>query len=151
VLEYDFEESVTCWVCLTSRALERALNEELEPHGITFPQWQVLGWLAFEGELTQSQLAERMRIEAPTLAGILDRMERDEWISRETDPADRRKKVVRPADRVQPVWAKIVAAARRVRARATRGMSPEEVELLHGLLVRMRDNLNQDSPSPECK
>jgi MarR family transcriptional regulator, transcriptional regulator for hemolysin len=141
VLKYDFEQSIACWVCRTARAFELALNDELEPLGITYRQWQALGWLAFEGELTQNQLAERMKIEAPTLVGILDRMERDGWIVRAPAKSDRRKKIIRPTPRVQPVWSKITAAARRVRQRALRGVPVKDVERTIGLLEKVLDNL----------
>lgn len=144
MLEYDFQESVTYWVCMTSRALERALNEELAPHGITMQQARVLGWLALDGTLTQSQLAERLQVEPPTLAGILDRMERDGWIKREPGTEDRRKKLVSPTPRVQPVWAQITACGRRVRARATREVSPEDLETVKRVLANVRNNLESD-------
>jgi MarR family transcriptional regulator for hemolysin len=141
VLQYDFEESITYWVWTTAHAFERALNEELAPHGITFRQAQVLGWLALEGEVSQARLAECMRIEAPTLAGILDRMERDGWILRVPSATDRRKKLVRPAPRVEPVWRKIATCGRRVRARATQGLDPAEVRRLMHLLAQIQSNL----------
>lgn len=82
MLEHDFEESVVCFMGRTARAFEKAINEELLPLGITFQQWQILAELALEGELYQFQLADRLQIQPPTLVGILDRMERDGWISR---------------------------------------------------------------------
>ena len=82
MLHYDFEDSLGYWVCITSHALRRALNAELTREGISFRQWEVLAWIALEGELSQAQLAERLGIEAPTLVGILDRMERDGWLER---------------------------------------------------------------------
>jgi MarR family transcriptional regulator for hemolysin len=145
MLEHDFHESIGCWVVLTSRAFERALNDELAPHGITFPQWQVLGWLAFDGELTQAQLAQRMRVEAPTLVGILDRMERDGWISRQPAPDDRRKKLIQPCPKVKPIWETVMAACRRVRARALQGVEPEDVEHVKNVLQKIRENLNAES------
>jgi MarR family transcriptional regulator for hemolysin len=144
VLEHDFQESVGCWVGLTARAFERAVNDELAPLGITFPQWQVLGWLAFEPDLSQTQLAQRMRVEAPTLVGILDRMERDGWITRQPAPDDRRKKLVRPMPKVQPVWEQIMAACRRVRAQALQGIEAEELQQVKGVLERIRQNLTAD-------
>lgn len=143
MLKYDFEKSIAYWVCRTSRAFEQALNEELEPLGITYRQWQALGWLAFEGELTQNQLAERMNIEAPTLVGILDRMERDGWIVRAPAATDRRKKIIRPTDRVEPVWNKITAAARRVRQRAVHGIPEREVQRIMRLLETIQNNLRE--------
>src|SRR6185295_6408164 len=106
-LPYDFEQSVGCWLTRTSQAYERALNNELAPAGITFRQVQVLGWLAYQEELSQSELADRMHVEPPTLVGILDRMERDGWISRHDCPTDRRKKLIHAEAQAEPVWAEI--------------------------------------------
>lgn len=143
MLRYDFDQSLIFWINSTSHMLERALNEELAPHGITYRQWQVLGWLALEGELTQVALSERMQLEAPTLAGILGRMERDGWIERHACPGDRRKKLLRPTPRVAPVWETIADAARRVRARAARGLAPEQLQTLHEILDTIQQNLHK--------
>jgi MarR family transcriptional regulator for hemolysin len=126
--------------------MERALNEELAPQGITFRQFQVLGWLALEGGgLSQTDLAERMNIEPPTLVGILDRMEREGWISREGCPDDRRRKIIRPQPKAEPVWSKMVASARRVRARATQGMDELQIRTLMQLLGQMQENLSAEN------
>ena len=85
MLEYDFENSVGYWICQASHAFQRAFNEELAPQGVTYRQAQVLGCLALEGRLSQTDLADRMRIEPPTLVGILDRMEQGGWIRRGGD------------------------------------------------------------------
>jgi MarR family transcriptional regulator for hemolysin len=141
VLEYDFENSVGFWICQASHALQRAFNEELAPQGITWRQCQVLGCLALEGPLSQTDLAERMRIEPPTLVGILDRMERDGWIRRDADKHDRRKKRIHPEAAAKPVWSKIVACAKRVRAKATRGLSQQDLGQLKRLLTQVQQNL----------
>jgi len=141
MLDYDFDRSVAYWVVMTAHAFERALNDELAPHGITYRQWQVLAWLALEGELSQVQLAERMRIEPPTLVGILDRMERAKWVLRRSCPVDRRRKLISPAPQAKPIWSKVVAGARRVRARATSGLSAAETRRLKNTLEKIRANL----------
>jgi MarR family transcriptional regulator for hemolysin len=130
--------------------MERAINEELAAHGITYPQWQVLAWLSLAGgALSQVQLAERLQVEPPTLAGILDRMERNGWIVRESDPTDRRRKLVRPAeDRVAPVWRKMVACAHRVRARATAGIDPHALDCTMRTLATVLANLDSAAPLP---
>ena len=141
MLEHDFHDSIGCAVAMTAQALERALNEELAPHGITYRRWQVLGWLALRGEITQTELAGLMRIEPATLVGVLDRMERDGWITRQVSGTDRRKKFIRPTWRVEPVWKKITAACRRVRARATAGLTPKQLERTKDVLALMQNNL----------
>jgi MarR family transcriptional regulator for hemolysin len=141
VLEHDFEQSIGYWSHMVSRAFERALNEELAPHGITLRQSQVLGWLALDRELTQTQLADRLRIEPPTLVRILDRMEDAGWIARHSDPDDRRKKLIRATRRVKPVWARILECIRQVRARALEGIAPEDVQTARLVLQKLHDNL----------
>jgi len=138
---YDFQSSVGYWICQTSRAFERAMNDELAPRGITYRQAQVLWHLAHEASLSQSDLAERMRIEPPTLVGILDRMEREGWIRREGDINDRRRKLVTALGKARPVWSQIVACADRVRARATDGLQPHELQAMRDLLKHILNNL----------
>ena len=141
MLTYDFEESIGYWLILSSQAYRRVISEELAPHGITFRQAQVLGWLVHLGELSQAELADRMEIEPPTLAGVIDRMERDQLISRRQCSKDRRKKLVRINSQAAPVWTKITAAGRRVRAHAATGLTSEEVSELKRLLAIVHGNL----------
>lgn len=143
VLKHDFEESIGYWLVIGAQAFQRALNEELAPHGVTFRQAQVLGWLALEGEMSQNELAAKMMIEPPTLVGILDRMERDGWISRIACPSDRRKKMIVVNRAAEKVWGKIVACAKRVRARAVQGLTSEEIETLKRLVRQVQANLNE--------
>lgn len=49
------------------------------------------------GPLTPSALARRTGLHAATLTGILDRLEKGGWISRERDPEDRRAVLLRDA------------------------------------------------------
>lgn len=136
VLSHDPRGSITYWVISTAHALERVLNELLAPLDITFRQAEVLVYLAMEGTMSQSEMARRMGIVAPTLAGIVARMERSGWIIREACPHDRRKKLLRPTPRAEPVWSQILEQAALVRARAGRGVPPEELaRLIQGLAV----------------
>jgi MarR family transcriptional regulator for hemolysin len=141
VLVYDFDESVGYWLTMATQAFHRAVSEEVAPHGITYRQSLVLAWLALEGDLSQAELATKMMVEPPTLVGILDRMERDGWITRNSCPSDRRKKLIRATSAAEPVWEKIAEGGRRVRARATEGLSEEELETLKQLLGRVNRNL----------
>ena len=141
MLRIDFENSVGFWIFSTKHELSRVLNEELAAHGITHRQWEVLAWTSLDPELSQCQLAERMSIEAPTLVGVLDRMERDGWIQRVPAEHDRRKKIIRATAKVEPVWNRMVDCAHSVRARATAGVSQSELDLLRDVLARIRANL----------
>ena len=145
MLQHDFHQSIGYWLTITTQGYHRAVSEELLPHGITYRQSMVLGWLALEGELSQTELANKMMVEPPTLVGILDRMERDGWISRHNCPSDRRKNLIRANPAAEPVWEQIVECATRVRARAVEGLSERQLETLKELLRRVGQNLRVEA------
>ncbi len=141
LLQYDFEESVGYWVVMTAHSFQRALNKELFRHGITYRQWQLLAWLALEGAQPQAELAEKMDVDPATLVSVLGRMQRDGWIRREGCSTDRRKRLIHPTEKSKPVWDKGVHCARRVRAQATQGFTPDQMSIVKEMLAAMRENL----------
>jgi MarR family transcriptional regulator for hemolysin len=143
VLDNDFQETLGHGLCKVAHLFERAMRDELDPQGITFRQCQVLAWLALEGEMSQVELADRMSIEPPTLVGVLDRMERDGLLTRKSDPHDRRRKIIAPSPKAEPVWKKIIACGDRVEARARRDLSPRQFEALKELLGIVERNLHR--------
>ena len=147
-MKYDFESSVGYWVTIVSLAYRKALNEELAPHGITFRQSQVLGWLVHDGVLSQSSLAAKMEVEAPTLKGLVDRMEAAGWVKRCNCMDDRRKKLIRMTSAAEPVWQKIADCARKVRREATAGLNRDETNQLLHLLRTVHNNLILRSEVP---
>jgi MarR family transcriptional regulator for hemolysin len=148
MLDYDFEESVGYWVTMTSHAIRRAIDLELAKENITFRQFEVLAWIALEGEQSQVELAERLGIEAPTLAGILSRMERDGWLERYGCPEDRRRKRIRVTPKAEAVWVRMADCCWRVRAKATEGITPEELENFKRICQQLRANVE---PEPHSK
>lgn len=141
MLQYDFDESVGYWVAVTAHAIRRALDVELSREGITFRQWEVLAWLSIAGEQSQVELADRLGIEAPTLAGILARMERDGWLERRCCEVDRRRKLLRATEKAEMVWTRVVECCRTVRARATEGIASEDLKKLKAICEKIRANL----------
>lgn len=146
MLQYDFEESVGYWLASAHHAYMRVLNERLEPHGITYRQAQLLGYLVKDGAMSQSELASRMLIEPPSLVGILDRAEEAGLIERRSCNNDRRRKLIHTMPAAEEVWAKIVACGRDIRRQALQGLDAQEVESLRHLLAKVRENVSSDAP-----
>jgi len=146
-IQYDFEASIGYWTSVTALAFHRALNEKLAPLGLTYRQSQVLGCLIHRGTMSQCELAGFMEIEAPTLAGILNRMEAAGWVKRCECREDRRKKLVRITPAAAPVWEQIALCAREVRAMATVGLNERQAAQLRSLLEKVHTNLNQIAAS----
>ena len=148
MLQYDFDESVGYWVAMTSHALRRALDAELAREKITFRQWEVLAWISIVGEMSQVELADRLGLEAPTLSGILARMERDGWLDRYGCPLDRRRKRIRATPKAEELWSRMVECCHRVRARATEGISEDDLSVLKKTCERIRVNLGLPLEAP---
>ncbi len=141
MLQYDFEQSVGFWLVTAHQAYIRSFQQALAPHGITFRQAQVLGWLAAEGPLSQRELAERILIEPPNLVGVLDRMEAAGLVERRQCPEDGRRKLIHPLPAAEETWRVVAACGRSIRTRAAEGMSARDLSQLKKLLGKLRENL----------
>lgn len=141
--KYDFEESIGYWLHNGREAYFRALEDELQPYNITYRQCQVLGILNLHGAQTQAELASHMRIEPPTLVGVLDRMQRDGWVKRTPVKDDRRKWLIQSTPAANEAWETIVECAHRIRKRAVEGLSQRQVDSLRGLLETVTKNLDR--------
>lgn len=77
-----------------ARLVELAWAEHLDAEGITHAGLIALQVLE-DGSCSQVDLAHRCHVRAQTMSRILDRLERDGHVARESDPADRRRTLVR--------------------------------------------------------
>ena len=123
------------------RMYVRLFEQRVPQLGITFTQCKVLVLLSRNEGTTQAKLAEVSETEPMTLVRVLDRMERDGWIERRADPADRRayRLYLKPAS--TPVLEEVLRIGEKIRAEALAGLSAEQREQLMEMLERVRDNL----------
>ncbi len=141
--ECDIEQYIGDVLTQTARAYRLALNAELAPYDVTIRQSQVLGRLRKNGDLSQCQLARFLAIEPATLAGVLERMERDGLILRIADQSDCRRKLIRLNRHAEELGETVAECSARVCARAVQGLSPGEIDSLHELLKRILENLSE--------
>ena len=79
----------------TTRLWKMRLNEELKATGLSYAKWSTLLKLSgCKNEITQIELANFLFIEQPTLARVLNSLEKDGWILRSQSSTDRRAKIV---------------------------------------------------------
>jgi DNA-binding MarR family transcriptional regulator len=89
------------------RALEEYSRSVEKRFGLTGPQLWALWELGQDGPLALKDLAERMKLDASTVVGVVDRLVAKDLAVRNPDPQDRRRVSLAPTDRG---W-KILAAA----------------------------------------
>jgi DNA-binding MarR family transcriptional regulator len=82
-----------------SRQLRRLFDARVRNLGLTGPQARLL--LALERNPGENQVfyAERLEIEPITLTRIIDRLEDAGWVKRQSDPADRRARILHLTDK----------------------------------------------------
>lgn len=123
------------------RLLAQALRRRIAPLGVVPGQFAQLLALFEQDGLTQRELCDRVRIEQPTMAKTLQRMERDTLVRREPDAADGRRTRVVLTSRARRLEQRLVDAARDVNAVATRDLGDEELAAFMQTVARIIDNL----------
>lgn len=147
-MKFDRQKSAGYLVNYTARLFAQALYRRIAPHGITTGQFPVLLMLWEQEGATQTQLAERLAVEQPTMANTLKRMERGGLIGRVPDPADRRQARVHLTERGRGLREVLTASARETNAVALAGLSAEETEQFLALARRVIRNLERDAANP---
>ncbi|MFQ5894587.1 MAG: MarR family winged helix-turn-helix transcriptional regulator [Nitrospinota bacterium] len=141
-LSYDFNRSIGYHVHMTARTYQKALSQELAAHGITLPQFVVVLSLIHWGEgLIQAELADLLRVEGPSLARLLDRMEAAGWVERRASPSDRRAKRIFFGPKAKELWPLMRECALDINATARQGVGEEEIAQCLRTLERIRQNL----------
>lgn len=126
-----------------ARGLTRVGDARLRPLGFATAQLPVLSVLKDGARMSQGELARLIKVEQPTMAQLLGRMERDGLVQREPDPSDRRSSLV---SLTETALAKL-PAGREVLIQGNReamyGLSADEIETLIGLLRRVLANVEE--------
>ena len=129
--------------------LSRMLRAEMDRRvadagiGLTAGEARALTHAARAGSVRQNVLAERMGLEPMTLSAYVDRLEVRGLVTRTTDPADRRAKLVEPTQAAEAVLATIRAIAADIRAEASQSVPPEDWDRTLHVLKLARAHLSQ--------
>lgn len=147
MLEYDWENSVGYWICLTSHEFRKALGHLMSKEGITLRQWEVLACLSARECCSQAELAEYLSIEPHTLAGVLKRMQEAGLLERRSCPDDRRRNRIFPTAAASEIWDRVAHVFRMMRQEVVAGISAEELAMLKLLCGKLRENISRVAES----
>ena len=79
----------------SAKTWERAADIELrERFGLTGAKWKIIVVLSMREGITQKHIADMAFVEAPTLVPIIDKMEKEGYLTRQPDPSDRRNNLI---------------------------------------------------------
>ncbi len=111
----------------------------LAPFGLTPSQYFVLGVLWHEEGITLSDLGDRVAVDASTLTGIVDRMEREGLVQRRPDPEDRRAIRVLLTDRAREIGPQVLTFADELDAELRAGVAEEDMETFERVLQKLAE------------
>ncbi len=112
--------------------------------GLTAMQKHVLKFILLEtlhSDVYQKDIEEEFQIRKSTVTGILQLMEKNGFINRESVQQDARLKRIVPTKKAEMLRPRIVEHIRRTEACLTEGISEEDVEVCKKVLCQMFQNL----------
>jgi DNA-binding MarR family transcriptional regulator len=139
ILLHPDELEVQTWVQLvrTMARMERRLEQALEAHGLSVPQFDILATLGFEQGITQQELAERLLVTKGNICGMIDRMEANGWVERRPDPEDRRVNRLFLTRQGQTRLAQAMPSQQALAKQILGALTPAELQTLHQFLDRL--------------
>ena len=136
----------------TARSWRTKLDQRLKPMGLSQAKWMTLIHLARGADaLTQKEIAARIGIEEPTLAGLLDRLQEDGWIKRKNSPHDRRCKTVHLQRGSNAVLGQIFDTAHELRNELLAQIPKRDLATCMSVLETIRKRADAAAGAPETK
>lgn len=117
-----------------SRRLTKELARSVD---LTGPQLTVLKMLEGVGDLSLSELSERIRAQNSTVTGIIDRMEREGLVVRARSTEDRRVVKIKLTDKGSKIARAIEVEPMEIFRGALQGLSPGEMRDLLKILTKI--------------
>jgi MarR family transcriptional regulator, organic hydroperoxide resistance regulator len=144
IRDRSIEESAGFTLAKVCRAHRSNVGELLGEVGLHVGQEMVLIELWREDGLRGGELAWRLGVEPPTVTKMLRRLERCGHVSRRQDSEDARSFRVYLTEQGRSLEEPVMRRWERVEERVLAGMSAGERRTLHGLLTKVRANLDPD-------
>src|SRR5215208_2201380 len=128
-------------LALLGQEAMRRLRAAHTAHNLKPRQFQILGLLHDHGGLAQRELMQAMDVDPSILVTLLNPLEADGLVSRERDPADRRRHLVTLTRAGQRALDSASRAQIKAEDELFASLSTAEREQLGGLLIALRDGL----------
>ncbi|NLR99437.1 MarR family transcriptional regulator [Rhizobium sp. P38BS-XIX] len=141
--DWDLFDTPAPLINMASRAFSRLGERRVKALGFNIGQLPVLYLLRNGAQMSQKDLAKFAKIEQPSMAQMLARMERDGLIRRTPDPADGRSSLVTLTELAVERLPAARQALEEGRANMLAGFSDDEVETLVHLMRRLNQNLDR--------
>lgn len=125
----------------SAKAWEKAADLELhERFGLTSAKWKIIAVLSLKEGITQKHIADMLFVEAPTLVAVIDKMEKEEYVRRESDPSDRRNNLIFMTKKSKDIVDPIIDSILEIRNMGLDKISKKDMEATKKVLGQIISN-----------
>jgi len=126
-----------------TREFARHQTEEFYKMKVTMPQFVVMEILHRNDEIKMTDLARSMNVSTAAMTGIIDRLVRERYVIRSSDPKDRRIINVGLTEKGCKILKKIISLRKQMLIKVFGIISQKEREDYLNILSHIRDHLRE--------
>ncbi|QFT89047.1 HTH-type transcriptional regulator MgrA [Bacillus sp. THAF10] len=122
----ELKDCMNFLLSVSQNKVFKYFSKLLEEHGVTPAQYGVLNCLWKEGQLSPKQIGAMVYLEAPTISGILDKMQKANLIERSIDLNNRRNVLVTATPKSYELRERIETATSNMNNKVLQSLSDNE-------------------------
>jgi len=125
----------------SAKAWEKAADIELrERFDLIGAQWKIIVILSIKEGITQKHIADMAFVEAPTLVPVIDKMEKEGYVTRQSDPGDRRNNLIFMTKKSKDIVDPIIDCILEIRNMGLHKISKKDMETAKKVLEQITIN-----------
>ncbi len=130
----DVRNCINFLLSSSQNTVFKYFSKRLSEYGITPSQYGVLNCLWQYGDISPSKIREILNLEASSVSGILDRMQKNELIERRIDQNNQRAIIVSPTEKSMSIKDNVETIVNEMNQKFLDPFSDEERNLLKKML-----------------
>ncbi len=143
-MDFDLSNCIGFVTNTATKAVTEDFNRRLEKYGTTRIQWIALYFLLrADTPMSQKEMAALMNIQDPSLARLIDRMERDGLLRRIENPMDKRVKFLELTEAGRSKAVALIPQGEAFSNLLLEDITVEEIETFHRVLDKMIKNIKK--------
>lgn len=138
-------EDVGRVIAILSNQIKRYIDRTASAHGMTGAQGRVLHFILLrskDGEVFQKDIEEEFNLRRSTASGILQLMEKNGMIRRESVPYDARLKSIKRTEKAMKLQEQVIADIQDLEAALTQNLEQDDLQIFFKVMKQMTKNID---------
>lgn len=137
----QFDRNIGFLTSDIARLIGVEFNRIMKPMGLTTPQFRMIMQLQRKDGVTQSHLANKLVVGKVAMGGLIDRLEKSNWIERRADPKDRRSNLIFLTEKGHGIESRMLETGTELTRQTLKNLSTKERTNLIDMLITVKQNL----------